>query len=470
MHTALSWVPDLSATSGPMYERIAQALTSDIRSGKLKPGDQLPPNRELSALLGVTVGTVSRAFGEVVRARLIETGARRGTRVRDVETGVAVAASAGMSPSRAATADLRGHQTALKSWGRDIGHVLSQLTASQDLDELLRYADPAGRVAHRQAGAQWLGRGSDVPVDPARVVVVDGAQHALLCGLMAIAKAGDSIATERLTYTGLKTVAPLLGLHLVPVDCDERGMVPASLRQAMAAHTIKAVVCVPNIHNPTTATMPLDRRQELADTARQSGVFLLEDDVYGGLVDTPCPALAELAPEWTLRITSFSKALGPGLRVGFMQTPPSLTAAVVEAVRATTWMASPLTAEVATQLITSGRAESVLQENRQVLRERNTALQTAFAGFELQLSACSPHAWLMLPEPWTADQFCRWSEQAGFRVSPAEIFAVRRSAGMDAVRLSTSAAQDTAELVRFGALAAGALARAPQTPSDGMFP
>lgn len=468
MQISTDWVPDLTATTGPMYKRIAQALIQDIRSGKLRPGDQLPPNRQLSSQLGVTVGTVSRAFGEVVRAQLLETGARRGTRVKDPAAADAIEATA--SAARARGTDLRGHQAALKSWGEDIGQALSLLHQSPAFGELLRYDDPAGRAVHRQAGAQWLSRNTDSPVDPARVIVTDGAQHALLCGLMACCKAGDHIATERLTYTGLRTLAPRLGLKLVPIDIDEHGLVPDSLREAIAAHPIKGLVCVPNIHNPTTATIPANRRLEIADIAKQAGIFLLEDDVYGCLAQTPLPTLASLAPELTIRITSFSKSLGPGLRVGFMETPRQLTVPVTEAVRATTWMASPISAEVAAQLVTSGRAEHVLQENRQELGKRNNALAKALAGFDLHTSTYSPHAWLRLPRPWTASQFCRRIETTGYQVSPSEAFATSQPGIDDAVRISVSAAVDAAELHSFGGLIADMLAEEPQPSPIGIFP
>ncbi len=470
MQSSTDWVPDLSETTGPMYKRIAQALIQDIRSGKLKPGDQLPPNRQLSSQLGVTVGTVSRAFGEVVRAKLLETGARRGTRVKDPAAAdhIDIAASAAMPRKR--VTDLRGHQAALKSWGEDIGQALSQLHQSPSFGKLLRYDNPAGRAVHRQAGAQWLSRNTDSPVDPARVIVTDGAQHALLCGLMACSKAGDYIATERLTYTGLRTLAPRLGLNLVPIDIDEQGLVPDSLREAIATHPIKGLVCVPNIHNPTTATIPAKRREEIAEIAQQAGIFLLEDDVYGCLAQTPLPTLASLAPEITIRITSFSKSLGPGLRVGFMETPRRLTVAVTEAVRATTWMASPISAEVATRLITSGRADHVLQENRHELSERNKTLKQALAGFDLHTSKHSPHAWLRLPSPWTANQFCRRIESMGYQVSPSEAFSTSQPALDNAVRISVSAAMNASELHSFGVQIADMLTEEPQLASIGIFP
>lgn len=470
MQETIGWIPDLSKTSGPVYKQIAEALARDIRSGKLKPGDQLPPNRELSSLLGVTVGTVSRAFGEAVRAKLVETGARRGTRVRDHDSADALKGEAIIAATRSRMVDLRGHQAALKSWGESIGQALSQLHQSPAFSELLRYDDPAGRASHRQAGANWLSRSDETSVDPSRVVVTDGAQHALLCGLMACTKAGDYIATERLTYTGLRTLAPRLGLNLVPVDIDEQGLVPDSLRQALKSHSIKVLVCVPNNHNPTTATLSLERRLEIADIAKQAGILLLEDDVYGPLAGEALPSLASLAPDLTIRFTSFSKSLGPGLRVGFMAVPRRLTSAVIEAVRATTWMASPISAEAVAELISSGIAETVLSENRLELGKRNAALREALSCSDLHTNEFGTHAWLQLPHSWTASQFCRWVEVEGYQVSPSQAFVAGEGSVCEAVRISVSAAPNVAELLRFGKLAARALSESPPVHADSVFP
>ena len=89
----MTWEPNLEGSTGPMFERIANAMVADIRNGTLQPGDRLPGHRELAAKLGITVSTVSRAFREVIQQKLIDAGTRRGTHVRadigagDVEQG-----------------------------------------------------------------------------------------------------------------------------------------------------------------------------------------------------------------------------------------------------------------------------------------------------------------------------------------------------------------------------------------------
>ncbi|MES2026643.1 MAG: PLP-dependent aminotransferase family protein [Pseudomonadota bacterium] len=466
----LDWMPDLTGRTGPMYEQIATALREDILEGRLKAGDQLPPQRDLSVALGVTVGTVSRAFGEVIRADLIEAGSRRGTRVKERTAHAGfMSGNPGVLGEAQAIVDLRGHQTAVASWGQRINKAMLERSTRGDIDPILRYDDFAGRAAHRAVGAQWLSKEAH-EVDPARVVVTNGAQHALLCALLSISRRGDNIATERLTYTGLRSVAPLLGLNLIPVDIDRHGILPASFAQVCATQRIAALVCVPNLHNPTTAVLPLDRRKELVRIASANDVMIIEDDVYNGLVDPGVQSLASLAQERVIRLTSFSKTLGPGLRIGYIEAPRSWVATIADAIRATTWMASPIAAELATELILSGEAASILNENRTELALRNTALRRELKDAGLKNELHGPHAWIELPAPWTVKQFTTWIESRGYKVSGADGFAVSRDDVDHAVRISVSAAPSVDSLTRFGRLIAEALPQGPQVNDITAFP
>ncbi len=89
-------------------------------------------------------------------------------------------------------------------------------------------------------------------------------------------------------------------------------------------------------------------------------------------------------------------------------------------------MASPLAAEVGSQLILSGRAEKLVVDNRVELGQRNQALIDELKGFNLVTKAFSPHAWLLLPAPWTASQFCAWTESVEFKVSASDAFNINR--------------------------------------------
>jgi DNA-binding transcriptional MocR family regulator len=121
------------------------------------------------------------------------------------------------------------------------------------------------------------------------------------------------------------------GLELIPVAGDADGLRPEALADALARlrrarRQPRFLYLVPNFGNPTGATLPLARRQSIAALAQETGLTILEDDVYRHLwFDAPPPPpLSDLAPDHVIRLGSFSKLLAPGLRVGWLLAPPEV--------------------------------------------------------------------------------------------------------------------------------------------------
>jgi DNA-binding transcriptional MocR family regulator len=114
----------------------------------------------------------------------------------------------------------------------------------------------------------------------------------------------------------------------IGVPTDENGIIPDELDSACRQHAPRAVYLIPTIHNPTTATMPLSRRKEVAEILRRHEVLLFEDDAYGKLEPNAVP-LASLVPERTYFAASLSKCIAPGLRVSLLLTPDQASAEVL---------------------------------------------------------------------------------------------------------------------------------------------
>ena len=149
------WSPQLEGTKGPRYLAIVEALAQDFASGRLGPGSRLPTHRDLAERLGVTVGTVSRAYAEAARRGLVSGEVGRGTFVRGsgdpsdpgaeaegvVDLGQNHPPDPPSQPQRAALLD-----------------ALASLTARRDAGRLLDYPAAGGDAADREAGASWIGR------------------------------------------------------------------------------------------------------------------------------------------------------------------------------------------------------------------------------------------------------------------------------------------------------------------------
>ncbi len=437
-----TWSPELEDTK-PRYRAIADALARDAASGRLKPGTRLPTHRDLAEHLGVTVGTVTRAYGEATRRGLISGEVGRGTFIRGTSQAQVAVSDEGdivdLSVNHPPSGGLE--TTALLS------ETLATLSGRSDLDRLLHYPPDGGLPEHRAAGAAWIAA-TGLVAGAETVVVSSGIQHGLTAVLAALLEPGDLLVSEALTYPGMKALAGLLHVRLQGLAMDEQGLRPDAFDAACRASRVKALYCVPTLHNPTTIVMPEARRREIAALARAHGVTIIEDDVHGPLHAAPPPPLSSFAPELSYFLRGTGKCLLPGLRIGFILAPAARVARLCAAVRTTTWMAAPLMAEVVSGWLRDGTAQRLLERQRLEAAARQALATRAFPGRRVETHAHSHHLWLHLPEPWRSDGFAEQAARRGVRVTPSQTFVLGRGQAPHAVRVCLGAASDRARLER----------------------
>ena len=444
MTERLIWTPVLTRSGKPVYLEIADAIAQDMQSGRLQPLDALPPQRVLADRLGLNFSTISRAYAEAQRRGLIVSKVGQGTCVRPQpneqkslarSNGVALAdLTMNLPPEPDEPALLAQMQSGLQSFG-----------INSNIMDLLRYQGFGGTNADRQAGADWLfprfGR-----LDAQKILVCPGAQSALLAVLTTLAQPGDVVCCDDLTFTGLRSLAAHMGIRLLGIVSDEEGLDPDAFAIACRTHAPKALYLNPTLHNPTTRTLSEVRRQAIVNVARQYGIAIMEDDAYGALpVDCP-PPLALLAPELTFYIAGLAKSVGAGLRIAYLITPDSVVQAkTFSALRATSVMASPVTAALATHWIRTGIAGAVLDFIR-----RETAIRQSLAAEVLPLGTyvTQPqafHLWLKLPPPWTRIDFLTHLRNLGLGIVTSDAFAVTNPAP-EAVRICIGGPVDRGQL------------------------
>jgi DNA-binding transcriptional MocR family regulator len=328
----------------------------------------------------------------------------------------------------------------------------------QALRHLSGYTADAGLPRHRAAGAHWLRHQAFEP-NAEQIVCVNGGQHGLLCALMALLKAGDTVVTEHLTYPGLLIVARMLGIKLIGVAMDDEGLMPDALEDVCRSHRVSALYCTPTIQNPTAAVMSVPRREVIAEVCRQHNLLIFEDEAHAVLAQQRPLPLSHFAPERSVLIGSLSKAVSAGLRVGYLHAPLPLIGRLSAAVRGTCWMASPLTLEVATQWIENGVAEQLSGQQIVEISRRKSLVAGLLDGLVYKTHSHSPHFWIEVPEPWRASQIAAELKEKNYLVATAEAFAVGHGTVPQFIRASVcnSAGDDRLLLRGFEALV-GALA------------
>ncbi|WP_164018426.1 PLP-dependent aminotransferase family protein [Pyxidicoccus trucidator] len=442
-----SWTPQLRGRDGPLYRVIAEALAADIDEGRLAPGTRLPTHRELAEKVGVTVGTVTRAYAEAERRGLIGGEVGRGTFVRHRDTPRHLPAPApdtgddtlvelGLNWPATPPGDPAG--TALRK-------TLEALQRSPRLSELLDYQPHAGLLAHREAGAAWLSR-FGLEVEPRQVVVCSGGQHAMEVALTALTRPGDTVLCEALTYPGLKVLANRLHLSLHGVAMDEQGLKPDALEAACRGGA-KVLFCLPNLQNPTGAVMPEERRRRIAAVVRKHGLTVVEDDAYGLLLDKRPPPLCTLVPESGWFIGGVSKLLAPGLRIGYLAAPLGMgTERLAEEAGLAVRMTPPLLAEVAARWVHDGTADELVVRRRREAQERLELAREVLGDVLPKAPRATYHLWLKLPAGWRAESFTAQARRRGVSVTPAELFTVGPATAPAAVRVCLGAPRTRASL------------------------
>ncbi|GAB2717083.1 aminotransferase-like domain-containing protein [Comamonas sediminis] len=434
----LRWLPRLAARGGPRFLQIADALQSAVADGLLKPGDRLPPQRHLAALLDVDLTTITRAYDEARRRHLLEGRGARGTYVAAPKVELTAVLDLGMNtPPPPAGLDF---DDLLKQG-------LSQVLMGADAALLMTYHLGGGSDVDRQAGAQWL-QPMFGPVDAEQLVVCPGAQAAIAASILALTEPGDVILAEPVGYPGLRSAATQLGRQLVAVPADQHGMRPDSLEQACRQHQPALLYLNPTLQNPTAITMPLARRQALLAIAQRCKVRIVEDDPYWLLAEAPPPPLARLAPEQVLYISTLSKCLTPGLRVAFVLVrDPVLRERFQAALRSFALMVSPLSAALATQWILGGSAYGLMEGVRKEARLRHRMARDLLAG-RYSGAGDGLHVWLELPRYWSPSQLAQAAHSEGIAITPAEAFATDPTGThtVHAIRISLGSIKDRSRL------------------------
>jgi DNA-binding transcriptional MocR family regulator len=454
------WNPQLEGRAGPRYLAIAEALAEDINKGRLAAGARLPTHRALADVLGVTVGTVSRAYAEGARRGFLSGEVGRGTFVR-----LGTPDDALVRTRADGVVDLGLNHPPLSlgsAQGAALQDTLTDLARRAD-PSLLAYPPEAGRPSHREAGALWIRR-VGLEVAPERIVISTGSQHAVTAVFATLLKPGDLVLSESLTYPGMKAVAALLHLRTQALPIDEEGLLPDAFDAACRQGGAKVLYCIPTIHNPTTAVMPLGRRRAIAAIAAAHGVPILEDDIHALLPEDRLLPIVALAPELGYYVASTSKTLAPGLRVGYVLSPPGTAPRLASAIRATAWASAPLMAEIASTWIRSGTAEVILAERRREAAARQALARAILVGARYDAHINGYHLWLHLPEPWQSASFSTECRRRGVSVTPSEVFLVGRSAAPAAVRVCLGAPVSHGELEKGLRIVAETLAA---TPTDG---
>ena len=433
------WPKDFGDAKGPKYKKLAETIRSAIDREDLVVGTKLPPVRELSYELGITPGTVARAYTILTEEGVLQAEVGRGTFVASKQKQVLDDVWARQLHIQ----EIKNpeHISLFSPRIIDVGQVdairkaLRQVAAGPDLSFLSYPTRDAYRPV-RDAVVSWL---SDLPLGSLNeedVVLTHGGQSGLMVVMQALLKGErPTILVEDLSYAGFRRAAELLRARVVGVEMDEYGIVPDALDK-VARKTGALVLCTsPEVHNPTGLYTSLERRQEIVRVARRHGIQIIEDDCYR-MGDPRAPSYRALAPELGWHVSSISKSLTPSLRVGFALAPegrgPHLRRVAEHGYFG---LAQPLAGVTGILLGDPNTKKLVRTVQKEMARYVRVAVNT-LGGFDLTWDDQVPFVWLRLPSGWRSAAFTRAAEAKGVQLRSADEFALRDGRAPNAVRIA----------------------------------
>jgi Transcriptional regulators containing a DNA-binding HTH domain and an aminotransferase domain (MocR family) and their eukaryotic orthologs len=455
----------------PLYQQIETYLRQGILSGSLAADTRLPASRQLAHDLGVNRITVENAYSELEIEGLIYSRMGSGTYVLPVNPLLTLpkdglgaswplwqqnvefqSKATRRNPSDEVSKKTARHPHPI-SFASGIGDAdlfpaddfrkVLQTVMRRDGIAALDYGEPNGHGPLRETITHILAS-QGLQTRSENVLITAGSQQALSLVSQLLLKPGDVILVESPTYSGALDLFRALNFEVVGIPMDSQGMQVEALEKLLQQHHPKLIYTIPNFHNPTGTCLSTQRRHQLIILADRYNMPILEDDFVGDLryEGRNQPALKALDPGGrVIYVSTFSKILMPGLRVGFLVAEGPVYDCLVNFKRVNDLATSTLVQRALEAYVTVGRYQSHLRRSCQIFRKRRDAMLSAIqrylpAKIRLDPPQGGMFMWLQLPENLSSEKLLRLAREEGVVFAPGNGFFTDGLEGKNWLRLN----------------------------------
>jgi len=381
----------------PLVDQIVERLGRLIQHGQLAEGARLPSIRKLAKLIGASPFTVVDAYDRLVARGIIESRAGRGFfvshRRQSVVAVIEASPDPGASPvslaravlSRSSDIIAAGSGFLPENWYNEVASssVLARLSPSRRA-QAWTACPPHGLTELREQLSNKLVQ-QGIAASPANIVTTAGATQAFDLIARILLAPGDAVLVEDPSYFVLFEQLRAHHARLIPIPRRPDGPDLDALEAACRAHRPRAFFLQTLLHNPTGSNIDPARCHRILSLAEQFGFAIVEDDIYGDLHEGSAVRLAQIdGLRHVIYIGSFTKLIGPALRVGFVATDTALVSQLVERKVLSTLSGSSLLEAFVSEVLGSGRYRRHVQQVRTRLVRMRTDSQRALnsAGIE----------------------------------------------------------------------------------------
>lgn len=343
------WVPRLSDSEGPIYQKIVTAIVEDIEAGKIPIGTRLPAQRDLAYSLNVGLGTVTKAYNLIGRR-----GIGRSEKGRAMFVTYGSAASKDIKLDANIPPNLLSHEM-LSQTLHEIGHEVAKTE--------IQFSEPyQGSEISRNCISAWM-KNYCSTIRTENLILCNGGQHAIWMALSVLQEKETVVLVDELPFPGLLWVTHGRKINTVGVSMDRHGMDPKALEpivQDLINNHKKPVLYIsPTAQNPTGISMPNKRIKDIAKICEMYEIPIIEDDVYTAFSQKNHKCFYEIVPRLTFYINSLAKILSPWFRVGILVVPPKYRHSILDTISVQGSKVSPIMSQVVKHWISSGLASEI---------------------------------------------------------------------------------------------------------------
>lgn len=428
---------------GPGFRRLAGALKEELAALRPAGGTRLPPVRELAARLRLHSSTVRGAYNLLEAEGWVASHVGRGTFVGPlapdtfpfrfpppVERALALAGyHHDLEEVPPGCVDFFSLAPEVEPGALELfKHALAE-ALREDGERLLSYGQPAGLPALRREVAGRLSRGGR-RVAPEEVLITSGAQQALELVVRCFLAPGEAVVAACPTYLHLLGAVEALGVRLLPVPAGPDGVDLGALERAVSESGVRLLYAMPSFQNPTGLTLGLEERHAFLEAARRARLPVLEDDLEGHqrYEGESLPSLHALDREGRVILAgSVSKALFPGLRVGWVAAPKAPAARLQALKRFADLETAALPQAALARIFASGAMAGPLERLARRLRERRDLVVENLRrrmpeGCRWTVPQGGSALWLEFPPPVESRELAAAARRAGLLVAPGDLF------------------------------------------------
>lgn len=262
---------------------------------------------------------------------------------------------------------------------QEMAQITQELFSSQAANKILQYGTTQGTYTLRKSCVDYVKTFGINNATPEEIMVVSGGQQGLDLACRAFLNKGDNILVEAPTYLAFLQIAAAYEVNIIGVNSDVDGIDINDLEQKIKKYSPKFVYLIPTFSNPTGKTYPLEKRKQIAQITKKYNTIVLEDDPYGKLrfAGEDVPSIKSVGEDNIIFITSFSKIISPGLRIGLVVASEPIIKQMEKCKQGADVHTSHLSQAIVKEFINRGLIQKQIEKVRPIYKEKKELMVQA---------------------------------------------------------------------------------------------